>query len=84
MLVIADRKSITFDPEEECEVHFWFRVDLTLVNPSVPRLDVLDVQSPFVTRLGMLDREARVTRECVNRRRQDMQVPFSYPRHLKK
>ena len=49
--------------EKKDEVHLWFRVDLTLVNPLVLGLDAVDGEGPVVGARGVVNVHSLVAGE---------------------
>lgn len=74
---------LTKNSQIDGPVYFGLGVDLALVDALVPGLHVIYSQIPIVRSLSVADnREPLVARVRERHRRQDMQIPFSYPGYL--
>ena len=60
--------------EKKDEVHLWFRVDLTLVNPLVLGLDAVDGEGPVVGARGVVNVHSLVAGEHHGAARQHHRV----------
>ena len=66
-------------------MYFRLGVDLALVYALIPGLHVIYSQIPIVRGLRIADNgEPRVAGVRERHRRQDMQIPLSYPGHLQR
>jgi hypothetical protein len=74
---------LTFHVQKNGQVDLGLGVHLAFVNARVPLLHVLDAQVPLVWRLGVYDPKPRIPGICEDAGRQNVQVAFPHPRHLK-
>lgn len=73
----------TFDVQLHGQVDLWLGVHLTFVYAGVSLLYKLHLQVPLFAVFRVHDAEPPVTGVRVDAGRQDMQVSFPHPRHLK-
>lgn len=81
---IRGRGRLTDDVEVDEVAHVWRGGYLALVDAAVPVLGVLDLEGP-VLRVGVVDRpEALVARVRVSTHGEEVHVPVTHPRYLKR
>jgi hypothetical protein len=74
---------LTFDVQKDGHVDLWFRVHLTFVYAGVSLLNIFHPQVPLVWGLWVYHSEPRISGVCKDIGRQNVQVAFSHPWHLK-